>query len=789
MQIPESERNNIGYLGDVDLYNLPESGQKLGRLDLYSGDYKYIDFSRLSVEMVYFNDAPAATDIDAVARFKSLDEIYINGNYFSPKLVKRAAELAKLSVVNCTPEIFDALPVSARGAEIDTNTYQGHPLDASKYEMTDFMGRLYGTDWMRQNYNNGRVNGDLDMNGAFEKFPDGFSDLIVNGKITGQYTKIKNLRDIPYSRDGIDDYQRGINLDASGLSLYQIFRKYYGDDWVNNNLDYSPETGRILVRVDMSVPQLKNMPAEFADISMHGRLFVNNNSVFEEIPKLPNADELVFYGRYGPEQKLLESVRASGIKRISFDSMNIPWDRQSNEYWGNDITYAGTVVMNVTPGGYGALERDADGLFHSYCGDMKIDGTLVVESINDNMDIIPAPNWCPAVHKLKLTGTNAELIKMYMSDINPAVRVLDLSACYNLDNFDELPVNKNITEIRPPYNADDKEQIKFMEMAAQKFPNAFFDIAMNDANLIGKNIRVRELRLENTDTKSMSDLPPVNMVYIGLMVASDILAGLSPDTTELSISNGNVSIDHIPKNSKLNKVSLNHRIRGNLSNLPAGITDLTLMEPPIDLSGLSHLKNLQKLYIRTSDEMGDYRVLDSLPPHLLDLMPESPHRDELIAIRDLPNNPRANKIRNAAKWLRDISGDTYKIHWSQYKFALAAFRTYIRQILGNHNFEKSPVEIMQYLQGEHNRTIIAELNKHSDKPTKFRDKLRGATAKLMNKPDKHPLMDNWDMRSDAIKTADANILNAPPVVKILRMYAAAKSGESKSPEIIVDNSR
>lgn len=91
-KIPMSERNKIGYIGHsktIDLYNLSEYGVKIHTLSLYSGDYKYIDFSRIrTIEKLILMDKFTDRDFKELSKIQKIAHISLGEANVEPKILK-----------------------------------------------------------------------------------------------------------------------------------------------------------------------------------------------------------------------------------------------------------------------------------------------------------------------------------------------------------------------------------------------------------------------------------------------------------------------------------------------------------------------------------------------------------------------------------------------------------------------------------------------------------------------------------------------------------------------------
>ena len=84
-----SELENIGYVDGFDLYDLPADGVELKFLKLYSGDYKYIDFSRLSItRTLTICDKFTARDFQELPKLRRVVAISVYAPFIERKTFK-----------------------------------------------------------------------------------------------------------------------------------------------------------------------------------------------------------------------------------------------------------------------------------------------------------------------------------------------------------------------------------------------------------------------------------------------------------------------------------------------------------------------------------------------------------------------------------------------------------------------------------------------------------------------------------------------------------------------------
>ena len=73
------ELDNIGYFDGFDIYNLPADGAELRYLNLYSGDYKYIDFSCISVtDILIIQDKFTEKDFQELSKMRGISRFCID---------------------------------------------------------------------------------------------------------------------------------------------------------------------------------------------------------------------------------------------------------------------------------------------------------------------------------------------------------------------------------------------------------------------------------------------------------------------------------------------------------------------------------------------------------------------------------------------------------------------------------------------------------------------------------------------------------------------------------------
>ena len=299
--IPEELRRNIGQIaGKYNVFDLPEEGANIDRLELTPGDAPNIDTSRIKkITALHLTGNMTEADICAIARVGVIKNLYVNcreqaASIFAAAKMNIGAINLQYADQNYYRAVLSAYPGNGDVRIRVTNSM--HRIVNPEWDITDYLKYL-GCHWHRNADGGIVIEGDFTFPGVDQAdmvYPDVAIEFGL-AHVTGRVYRSRNrkdgvltMEDIPFSSGGLAD---GAMPPPGELSFVDYMRKLYGESWWQKNIERD-EKGR-LCKMKLSEIQIRNL---FERIARESKTF----NVFNNAELLLSKTAIQLYNNKNP---------------------------------------------------------------------------------------------------------------------------------------------------------------------------------------------------------------------------------------------------------------------------------------------------------------------------------------------------------------------------------------------------------------------------------------------------------------------------------------------------------